>query len=108
MLTEYSNTLPVESRDFQRKDGVLVALAVLFKILADSKAYRPMLEPLIVAHVLPEFQSPVGNNSSRRSSGSSSSSLWVGGGGWYLLNASLSLPFSIFCLSPITCHMSPL
>ena len=82
MLTEYSNTLPVESRDFQRKDGVLVALAVLFKILADSKAYRPMLEPLIVAHVLPEFQSPVGNSKS-------SGSMWGGGEGWDLLNASL-------------------
>ena len=61
VLTEYNSTLPVESRNFQRKDGVLVALAVLFKILADSKAYRPMLEPLIVTHVIPEFQSPVGN-----------------------------------------------
>jgi importin-7 len=60
VLTEYNNTQPIEARDFQRKDGVLVSMAVLFKILADSKAYRPMLEPLIVTHVLPEFQSPVG------------------------------------------------
>ena len=59
VLTEYANTLPIEARDCQRKDGVLVALAVLFKILAESKAYKAMLEPLTIAHVLPEFRSPV-------------------------------------------------
>ena len=54
-LTEYASS-PPESRDYQKKDSILVAIATCFKILHDSKAHKAMLEPLIITHILPEFK----------------------------------------------------
>mmetsp|Transcript_3899 Transcript_3899/g.4034 ORF Transcript_3899/g.4034 Transcript_3899/m.4034 type:complete len:868 (+) Transcript_3899:3-2606(+) len=58
VLLEYNNT-SVESRNYQKKDGILVAIATIFKILNESKIHKGMLEPLIITHVIPEFKSPV-------------------------------------------------
>jgi hypothetical protein len=54
-LTEYARS-PPETRDYQKKDSILVAIATCFKILHDSKTHRAMLEPLIITHILPEFK----------------------------------------------------
>ena len=54
-LTEYARS-PPETRDYQKKDSILVAIATCFKILHDSKIHRAMLEPLIITHILPEFK----------------------------------------------------
>ncbi len=58
ILVEFNNT-PAAQRDFRKKDGALVAIASLAKILGDSKVYKAHLHPFLNAHVLPEFQSPV-------------------------------------------------
>jgi len=58
VLVEYVQA-PPEQRDYRRKDGALVAIAVLAKILKDSKTYESLLHPFLEAHVIPEFQSPV-------------------------------------------------
>ena len=55
VLSTYASS-PPESRNYQQKDGVLVAIATIFKILNDSKAHKALLEPLVIAHVLPEFK----------------------------------------------------
>ena len=57
-LSLYTTT-PEALRDYQKKDGVMVALATICKILKESKTYRHLLEPLIVTHIIPEFKSPV-------------------------------------------------
>lgn len=57
-LTEYSNTAVV-SRDHRKKDGVMVAVAAVAKIMSDSKKYAAQLLPFISVHIVPEFQSPV-------------------------------------------------
>ena len=54
-MSTYASS-PPESRNYQQKDGVLVAIATIFKILNESKAHKSLLEPLVIAHVLPEFK----------------------------------------------------
>jgi hypothetical protein len=39
VLLEYNNT-SVESRNYQKKDGILVAIATIFKILNESKIHK--------------------------------------------------------------------
>ncbi|CAM9437770.1 unnamed protein product, partial [Laminaria digitata] len=51
---------PEAQRDHRLKDGALVALGSLSTVLLRSKKYSSSLEALMVQHVLPEFQSPVG------------------------------------------------
>ena len=51
---------PPAARDARRKDGVLMTLQVLAEVLKRQKKYAAQLEPLLVAHVFPEFSSPVG------------------------------------------------
>lgn len=58
VLSEY-NSSPPEARNYIQKDGVLVMVAKIFKILSESKSYNSVVEPFILHHVLPEFQSPV-------------------------------------------------
>mmetsp|Transcript_23745 Transcript_23745/g.34001 ORF Transcript_23745/g.34001 Transcript_23745/m.34001 type:complete len:1123 (-) Transcript_23745:74-3442(-) len=58
LLSEYSSS-PVEMRDYKKKDGVLVTIAVIAKILLESNAYKNQLHPFLIYHVIPEFQSPV-------------------------------------------------
>ena len=55
VLSTYASS-PPESRNYQQKDGVLVAIATIFKILHESKAHKDMLEPLVIAHVIPDFK----------------------------------------------------
>jgi len=57
ILKEYLDT-PMESRNFLKKDGALVSIATLSKIILDSKTYSNMLVPLLAIHILPEFESP--------------------------------------------------
>ncbi|CAN0389463.1 unnamed protein product, partial [Discosporangium mesarthrocarpum] len=59
VLATYLASSP-EKREFQKKDGALVALGSLATILIGSKKYSGSLEGLLVTHVLPEFQSPHG------------------------------------------------
>jgi hypothetical protein len=47
VLLEYNNTA-VESRNYQKKDGVLVAIATIFKILNESKTHKVNLICLYV------------------------------------------------------------
>eukprot|EP01038_Epipyxis_sp_PR26KG_P009275 gene9275-12495_t len=58
VLQEYSLS-PIETRDYRKKDGILVTIAVLAKILKESPQYSPLLSPFLTAHVIPEFQSPI-------------------------------------------------
>jgi hypothetical protein len=41
------------------KDGVMTALSALVKIMLDSKDYRQYVLPILVSHIIPEFDSPV-------------------------------------------------
>ncbi|CAM9943138.1 unnamed protein product, partial [Ectocarpus fasciculatus] len=59
VLTTYAAT-PEAQRDHRAKDAALVALGSLATVLLRSKKYKKSLETLVVQHVLPEFQSPVG------------------------------------------------
>eukprot|EP00752_Nemacystus_decipiens_P010988 g9765.t1 len=59
VLTTYAAT-PEAQRDYRAKDSALVALGSLASVLLRSKKYSKSLETLVVQHVLPEFQSPVG------------------------------------------------
>jgi hypothetical protein len=43
-----------------KKDGVLVAVGSIQKILQESKTYAAMLEPFLLVHVVPELTSPIG------------------------------------------------
>lgn len=58
-LNEYA-AAPPAARDARKKDGALVCLCTLSDHLKKSKRYKAQLEPLLVAHVLPDFASPVG------------------------------------------------
>eukprot|EP01035_Chromulina_nebulosa_P019648 gene19648-25562_t len=57
-LSEYNNTEP-DKRDYVKKDGILVLVSLIFKILSDSVTYNSLVEPFILHHVIPEFKSPV-------------------------------------------------
>ncbi|CAM9092964.1 unnamed protein product [Pylaiella littoralis] len=59
VLTTYAAT-PEAQRDHRAKDAALVALGSLSTVLLRSKKYSKSLETLVLQHVLPEFQSPVG------------------------------------------------
>eukprot|EP01039_Chlorochromonas_danica_P004922 gene4922-5403_t len=59
VLAEYDNA-PPELKDYRKKDGCMVAMAALSKIMSDNKTYAPHLFPFLMTHVLPEFKSPVG------------------------------------------------
>eukprot|EP00667_Euglena_gracilis_P001035 EG_transcript_1036 len=47
-------------KDYRAKDGCLFALGSLRRRLRTSDEYKAVLEPLLITHVLPEFQSPHG------------------------------------------------
>jgi len=48
------------AKDFRAKDGCLYALGSLKKRLRTNEAYQAALEPMVIAHIIPEFQSPHG------------------------------------------------
>jgi hypothetical protein len=66
-LNEYA-AAPASSRNPQKKEGVLVVLSCLADMLKKQKKYAAQLEPLMVTHVFPEFQSPAGFLRSRAAS----------------------------------------
>lgn len=57
-LQEY-DAAPTELKNYSKKDGVLVAISSITKILMGQKEYASTLEPFFTAHVVPEFKSPV-------------------------------------------------
>lgn len=58
VLHEYE-TSPKSEATCIKKDGVLVAVATIQKILHESSSYSALIEPFLVAHVIPELQSPI-------------------------------------------------
>ncbi|KAG5179075.1 armadillo-type protein [Tribonema minus] len=64
VLNRYA-AAPPEQRDYRQKDGALVALGSMHEFLKKKKQYAGSLEGLLVAHVLPEFHSPLGFMRSR-------------------------------------------
>lgn len=61
MLNEHMQAVTSGSPvDYRRKEGCLVALSSISNILLEKSQYSQSLEPLIVAHVIPEFNSPIG------------------------------------------------
>eukprot|EP00011_Vannellida_sp_DIVA3-517-6-12_P000288 CAMPEP_0114624856 /NCGR_PEP_ID=MMETSP0168-20121206/10976_1 /TAXON_ID=95228 ORGANISM="Vannella sp., Strain DIVA3 517/6/12" /NCGR_SAMPLE_ID=MMETSP0168 /ASSEMBLY_ACC=CAM_ASM_000044 /LENGTH=1044 /DNA_ID=CAMNT_0001836131 /DNA_START=81 /DNA_END=3215 /DNA_ORIENTATION=+ len=52
------NTLPAESKNYSEKDGALSVIGTLASKLKRDPAFSGDLQNLIVAHVLPDFQSP--------------------------------------------------
>eukprot|EP01041_Mallomonas_annulata_P011336 gene11336-23725_t len=59
ILIEFNKT-PLPMRDHRKKDGVIVAIASIATIMSESNKYKAQIEPFLTAHVIPEFQSPVG------------------------------------------------
>lgn len=49
-----------ENRDPRKKDGALNVIGTTSDVLMKRKAYKGQLEPMLVAHVFPEFKSPFG------------------------------------------------
>lgn len=58
ILEEYTSA-PPQSKDYRKKDGALVAISSLFKIMLDSKQYKHLLIPLLANHIFPEFTSNI-------------------------------------------------
>eukprot|EP00732_Lithocolla_globosa_P000792 Lithocolla_globosa_v1_NODE_305_length_4584_cov_10.581365.p1 type:complete len:1026 gc:universal NODE_305_length_4584_cov_10.581365:1203-4280(+) len=59
VLTSYQNA-PPESKNHKSMDGVLCMIGSLSSILDSDQGFKSELEQLIIVHVLPQFQSPVG------------------------------------------------
>lgn len=57
-LTEF-HSLDPSMRDYRKKDACLATIAVMTKILQESKDYNDYLAPFLTTFVLPEFDSPV-------------------------------------------------
>lgn len=63
MQTYFSS--PIEQRNFIDKDAALCGIGTISKFLVKSKKYKPMVEPMLVQHVVPEFDNPHGFMRSR-------------------------------------------
>ena len=59
-LMRYSQA-PAGAGEPRRKDGAMLAVGSLCAKLKGNAAYRAQLEPMILNHILPEFQSPHGH-----------------------------------------------
>ena len=59
-LTAY-NEASAADKQYRRKDGAMLAVGSLSDKLKSSTRYAQQLEPMILHHVLPEFQSPHGH-----------------------------------------------
>jgi len=57
-LVQYSNN-PSDVNNCRRKDGALFGIGAMRAKLCTKKEYAAAVEQLLLAHVLPEFQSPV-------------------------------------------------
>ena len=58
ILHEYDSS-PKSEATCIKKDGVLVAVATIQKILHDSSTYSSLIEPFLIHHVIPELHSPI-------------------------------------------------
>ncbi|XP_024026202.1 importin beta-like SAD2 isoform X1 [Morus notabilis] len=52
---------PVEFKPYRQKDGALLAIGALCDKLKQTEPYKSELERMLVQHVFPEFNSPVGH-----------------------------------------------
>ncbi|XP_047315810.1 importin beta-like SAD2 [Impatiens glandulifera] len=52
---------PAEHKPYRQKDGALLAIGTLCDKLKQTKPYKSELERMLVQHVFPEFNSPVGH-----------------------------------------------
>nr|GEV10139.1 importin beta-like SAD2 [Tanacetum cinerariifolium] len=52
---------PVEIKPYRQKDGALLAIGTLCDKLKQTEPYKSELETMLVQHVFPEFNSPVGH-----------------------------------------------
>ena len=52
---------PVEVKPYRQKDGALLAIGTLCDKLKQTEPYKSELEHMLVQHVFPEFNSPVGH-----------------------------------------------
>lgn len=59
IFDEYAQASP-ETKDVRAKEGALVALASVSKVLMEKKPYKDQLEGLLATYVLPDMQSPAG------------------------------------------------
>lgn len=57
-LIEYAKA-PLDPANYRNKDGILVAIGALSSVLRENKTYKVQIEPFMLAHVIPEFTSPV-------------------------------------------------
>ena len=59
LLQDYDRDVKTE-KSCICKDGVIVAVSTMLTILNDAAVYASQIEPFLVLHVVPEFQSPAG------------------------------------------------
>ncbi|KAI7748981.1 hypothetical protein M8C21_033898 [Ambrosia artemisiifolia] len=52
---------PIEIKPYRQKDGALLAIGTLCDKLKQTEPYKSELEPMLVQHVFPEFNSPMGH-----------------------------------------------
>eukprot|EP00123_Amoebidium_parasiticum_P018830 comp24295_c0_seq1/m.45545 comp24295_c0_seq1/g.45545 ORF comp24295_c0_seq1/g.45545 comp24295_c0_seq1/m.45545 type:complete len:1028 (-) comp24295_c0_seq1:18-3101(-) len=57
MLSAYNQQAP-EQRNPHHKDGILHMIGLLADTINEKEDLKPMLEPMLVSHVVPEFDSP--------------------------------------------------
>lgn len=51
----------IEYKPYRQKDGALLAIGALCDKLKQTEPYKSELERMLVQHVFPEFNSPVGH-----------------------------------------------
>lgn len=54
--------LPPEQQNYMVKDGMMTALSALVKIMLDSKDYCQYVLPILVFHIIPEFDGSIAVN----------------------------------------------
>jgi hypothetical protein len=57
VLNRYQSA-PPEMRNPQEKDGALTIIGTISSKLLEDNRYVPMIEEMIIQHILPEFSSP--------------------------------------------------
>ena len=60
VLTNYNSIADSAQRPVREKEGVMGIIGALHETLTKKKDTKAVVEPLIIEHVLPEFQSPHG------------------------------------------------
>ncbi|GFQ00201.1 probable inactive shikimate kinase like 1 chloroplastic [Phtheirospermum japonicum] len=58
--TNLYNEAAAEYKPYRQKDGALLSIGALCDKLKKTEPYKSELEPMLVQHVFPEFNSPVG------------------------------------------------